>query len=79
MASRVELRSKDGALAELLIDGKVVHGVRSVKFEKHAMNMPTLIIEMNALDISIDSPVVLKQKGYEDCEIKMMDGSSIFG
>ena len=76
--SKVEIKSLDGTLAELRIDGKTIHGVRSIAFRKDALNMPVLTIDMNALDISIDSPVVIRQKGYEDCEIRTIDGHSMF-
>lgn len=78
--SRIEIKSsEDGLLTELKIDGNVIHSVRSVEYKKNAMNpFPTLTIDLNALDISIDSYAVVRQKGYEHSEITLIDGDSIF-
>lgn len=67
--SRVEIKSAEGTMTEVYIDGHLVRGVRHVKFEKRAGNMPTLTVDLNALDISIDSPFVLKHEGFDDIDI----------
>ena len=77
--SKIEIKSsEDGILAEVKIDGKTIHGVRSVEFRKNAMDIPTLTMDLNAMDISIDSYAVVRQKGYEHTEITLIDGNSIF-
>lgn len=76
--SRIEIKSMDGTLAELYIDGNLVHGVRSMRFEKKAREFPVLTVDLNALDISIDSPAVMEQAGYGEMEIKFKDGCTVF-
>ena len=72
--SRIEIKSTDGIYAKLYIDGHVVHGVRSLKFEKKALDMPVLTLDLLALDISIDSPSIIKQEGLdEEIEIVFKD------
>ncbi|MDE7415265.1 MAG: hypothetical protein K2N44_02955 [Lachnospiraceae bacterium] len=76
--SRIEIKSTDGTLTELYIDGHLVRGVRSLKFEKKPREMPVLMVDLSALDISIDSPVAIEQAGYGEMEIKFKDGCTIF-
>lgn len=74
--SRIEIKSTDGTYSELFIDGHPIHGVRSMRFEKKAHSMPILTLDLNALDISVDSPMVLRQDGIdEDIEIHFKDGN----
>ena len=43
---------------EVLIDGHKISGVRSVKYENSVLDrIPTVTLELIALDTSIDSPV----------------------
>lgn len=76
--SRVEIKSTDGTLTEVYIDGHLVRGVRYAKFEKRAGNMPTLTLDLKALDISIDSPFVLKHDGFDDIDITFNEGHKPF-
>lgn len=76
--SRVEIKSMDGTLTELYIDGHLVRGVRSLKFEKKSREMPVLTGDLSALDISIDSPMAIEQAGYGEMKIKFKDGCDIF-
>lgn len=76
--SRVEIKSMDGTLTELYIDGHLVRGVRSLKFEKKSREMPVLTVDLSALDISIDSPMAIEQAGYGEMKIKFKDGCDIF-
>ena len=76
--SRVEIKSIDGTLTELFIDGHLVRGVRSLKFEKKSREMPVLTVDLSALNISIDSPMAIEQTGYGEMKIKFKDGCDIF-
>lgn len=76
--SKIEIKSKNGTLIELYIDGHLIRGVRSLKFEKSSRKMPTLTIDMNALNISIDTPAVVQQEGYGEMEISFKDGCTVF-
>lgn len=75
-SSRIEIKSTDGTYTDVFIDGNPIHGVRSMRFEKKAHDMPVLTLDLNALDISVDSPMVLRQDGIdEDIEIHFKGGN----
>lgn len=71
--SKIEIKSAEGTMTELYIDGHLISGVRSIKFEKFAGEFPILTVDLSALDISIDSPAAIKQKGYGDIQISYGD------
>lgn len=75
---RIEIKSTDGTLVEVYVDGRLIKGVRSMKFEKRPREMPTLTLDLNALNISIDSPMTVEQEGYGEMEIKFKDGCAMF-
>lgn len=59
----IKIKSKDnGALTELYIDGKKIEGVRSYELSHGAGGTPILKLDINALNISVDSPVLLFDK-----------------
>ena len=70
--SKLEIRSVDekGIYCDVLIDGHVVHGVRSIRFEKKAQSMPVAHIDLNCINMTVDSPFVTKIDG-EDEEIEI--------
>lgn len=58
MYSKIEIKSKGKTptvLTEVLIDGKPIKGIRSLKFQVYPNSVPILTLEVNALDVSIDS------------------------
>lgn len=71
--SKIEIKSTDGTFTDVFIDGHQIHGVRSMHFEKKGHEIPILTMDLNALDISVDSPMLLKQEGYGDIEISFGD------
>lgn len=75
--SRIEIKSTDGACCEVKVDGHVLHGVRSVKFEKKSLDVPILTLDLSALDISIDSPCIIKQDGMGDSLEIVLTGQNI--
>lgn len=75
---RIEIKSSDGTLVEVYIDGHLIRGIRRMKFEKKSRGMPTLTLDLNALNISIDSPMAIEQEGYGEMEIKFKDGCTVF-
>ncbi len=75
---RIEIKSKDGTLTELYVDGHLVRGVRRLVFEKSSRGMPVLTVDLNALNISIDTPAVIEQDGYGEMEINFKDGCTVF-
>lgn len=76
--SKIRIKSTKGALTELYINGNLVRGVRRLTFKKKAGGVPTLTVDISALDIEIDSPAVLKQDGYEDMTIDFVKGRQVF-
>lgn len=59
--SKIEIKTKGEApsiLTEVFIGGKKIKGVRSIRYEGNYMSqIPTVTLELNALDVSIDSPI----------------------
>lgn len=57
---------------EVLIDGHKISGVRSVKYENSVQDrIPTVTLELIALDTSIDSPV--SHLNFGDMGIKSIE------
>lgn len=71
--SRIEINSSDGTFTDVYIDGHQIHGIRSMRFEKKGHDIPILTLDLNALNISVDSPMILQQEGYGEIEIKMKE------
>ncbi len=47
-------------VTQIFVDGHPIHGVRSFKLEQDtSLEIPVLTLEINALDISIDSPMTI--------------------
>lgn len=62
ICSHIEIRNvngKPGAFTELYVDGRKVKGVRSVEFKHSSGSIPTLTVDLNALDIAIDQKVLM--------------------
>ena len=73
--SKLEIKTidEDSIYCQVLIDGHVVHGVRSIRFEKKAQSMPVVHLDFNCINMSIDSPFVTRLEGNEgegEIEIK---------
>lgn len=64
--SRIEIKSTDGTMTDVFVDGHKIHGVRSMRFEKIGHGIPILSIDLNALDISVDTPCILRQPGTDE-------------
>lgn len=69
----IEIRTKEntsGIFTEIVIDGHILRGVRSWELSSNGNNaMPTLTLDLNALDLTVDGEFVTRQKGYEEIEI----------
>lgn len=72
---KIEIKTIGDALSlftEVLIDGHKISGVRSAKYENSVPDMvPTVTLELIALDTSIDSPVCHLKFG--DMGIKLIE------
>lgn len=64
--SKIEIKSKEKGtpFTELYVDGKKVNGVRSLEFKHSSNTIPTLTVDLSAMDISIDCEAVMYQKGF---------------
>lgn len=79
--SNVEIRpSENGFGTEVYVDGQELEDVRSYRIEHSANKPPIIILEINALKVSIKEPkCLLKIKGHEDkiAKITFIDESQI--
>ncbi len=69
--SKIEIKSIDvengSAFAEIYIDGNKLKGVRRFELKQEVgNNFPILTIDLNALNISVDSKVLLFQYGMSN-------------
>ena len=59
----------EGAFSEIYVDGHKLNGVRSYRLEHKAGGAPILTVDLNALNLSVDGKVLLKQEGFGDINI----------
>lgn len=81
-ASKIEIRQANGEkgiFTEILVDGRKLDGVRSFELkQKPGDSIPTLSIDLNALDLSIDLGVLkVNQTGVGEIESIKFKGSEI--
>lgn len=70
--SKVEIRQKkEGTpFTEVFIDGHKIRGVRGYKLEhSSAGSVPTLTIDLNALDVSVENELLLLNPAYGEFKI----------
>lgn len=62
--ARIEIKNSENgvSLIDVFIDGHKVNGIRSITFHAEPAQLPIVEIDFNALDISINSPVLLFDK-----------------
>ena len=74
--SKIEIKTKGNppsAFTEVYIDGHQIKGIRSYNLDHGAGNkIPTLTLDLNALDVSVDS-LVEKVKSLDGREILFKD------
>lgn len=68
--SRIEIKT-DGAFSQIFIDGKKLNGVRNYKLEHAAGKAPTLTLDLNAFDVSVDGQMLTMQKGVGEIELSI--------
>lgn len=76
--SQIEIRSlnrEDGSVfSAVYIDRHRVRGVRSYRLERKVGDvMPTLTLDLNALDIAVDQQVLLFADGFGEMDIRFKD------
>lgn len=63
-----------GSRVELLFDGKRIDNIRAFKIEKRVGDTAaTLLLDLNSVDITIDSPFIIKHDGLESEDIAIDD------
>lgn len=75
MESKIEIkRNLEHNCTEIFIDGNKINGVRSFEL-KQAGNTPypTLTLDLNAVNVSVDSPVICRHAGYEGMRVLVSD------
>lgn len=71
---KIEIKT-DGAFSDIYVDGHKLNGVRSFKLEHGVGNQfPVLTVDLNALNLSIDGEMLLRQEGYGNINIDFKDG-----
>ena len=68
--SRIEIKT-DGAFSQIFIDGKKLNGVRNYKLEHAAGEAPTLTLDLNAFDLTVDGQMLLMQKGVGEIDVSI--------
>ena len=73
MYPKIEIKRGDSnggkQVTQIYVDGHKLSGVRSFSLEQRACNeIPIMTIELNALDLSIDSPVTLVHEHLGEIE-----------
>ena len=65
--SKLEIKTidEDSIYCQVLIDGHVVHGVRSIRFEKKEKFLLVLPIVINSIDMTVDSPFITQLEGKD--------------
>lgn len=67
---RIEIKQcdeKEGAFTEIFVDGHKLNGVRRFELKQDSGNsLPVLTVDLNALNLSIDSKMVMRQCGMGD-------------
>ncbi len=74
---RIEIKTKEGTngvFTEVYVDGNKLRGVRSWCLKHDGYNtVPTLTVDLNALDLCVDGEFLLMQKGYEEIDVRFKD------
>lgn len=68
----IKSNEKEG-FTEIFIDGKKLKGVRSFSLKQDCAGHPTLTVDLNALNLSVDCLSFLRHKGYGDMKITFID------
>ena len=70
---KIEIKT-NGAKTEIFVDGHKLNGVRSYRLEHGVGNrVPTLTLDLNALNLSVDGEMLLRQEGFGNINIEFKD------
>ncbi len=68
---RVEIKSKETGICQIFVDGHELKGVRRFKLEEKFADFPILTVELNAFDVTVDSPCIVYHEGLGELEINV--------
>lgn len=76
--SKIEIKTKkgtSGVFTEIFVDGRKLRGVRRavLVLEGGFNKIPTLTLDLNALDISVDGEFLTRQEGYGEIGIRFKE------
>lgn len=66
---RIEIKTDGASNTQIYVDGKKLRGVRSFELKQIATGAPVLTVDLNAFDLSVDAPMIVMQKGFQDMPI----------
>lgn len=58
---------------EIFVDGHKLKGVRSFELKEDVSGAPTLTVDLNAINLSVDCLCFMRHKGYGDMKITFID------
>lgn len=75
MESKIEIkRNLEHNYTEIFIDGNKINGVRSFELKQVGnAPAPTLTLDLNAVNVSVDSPAICRHAGYEGMRVLVSD------
>lgn len=62
---RIEIKTDGACNTQIYVDGMRLKGVRSFEVKQTTNGAPVLTVDLNGFDLSVDVPMVIKQKGFE--------------
>lgn len=73
--SKIEIkRNEELGYTEIFIDGHKINGVRSfVLSQDHGSCYPILTLDLNAVNVCVDSPMLLRHEGYDGLRVVLED------
>lgn len=72
---KIRVESDDG-LCKIFVDGHELKGVRRFKLEQDFADAPRLTVDINAFDITVDSPCILYHEGLGELEVSLKPGKN---
>lgn len=73
--SKVEIkRNEESGCTELFLDGHRINGVRSfVLSQDHGSCYPILTVDLNVVNVCVDSPCISRHEGYDGLRVVLED------
>lgn len=74
-AQSIEIkRNLEQNVTEIFIDGNKINGIRSFELKQTGnAPYPTLTLDLNAVNVSVDSPAICRHAGYEGMRVFVSD------